>query len=275
MSVKDLLVVLESAETADRLGAYAHSFAGLFDAHVTVAGVIAKMPPAPAFLGEYPFDLVQSVQAAATREIEQGYERLQSVAPNPDACRFIKIEAAPTAAAEAVARLARHFDLAMVMQPNAETGRGDPALVETVLFHSGRALLVLPYIQAGPAQIDTVIVAWDGGAPATRALGAAMPLLRRAKVVEVVTMAGGPRSGVDLPGFDITQHLSRHAIPATLKILPKSDDVGAALLSYAADANADMLVMGGYGHSRLREFILGGATRTILQSMTLPIFMAH
>lgn len=274
MSIKDLLVVLESADAADALGSYAHSLADAFDAHLTVCGVIAKMPPAPAFLGEYPFDLVQSVQAAATREIEQAYDRFAKAAPKPDGVQLIKVEAAPSAAAEAVARLARHYDLTVIQQPNADTGRGDPALVESVLFHSGRATIILPYIQRGPVQLGKVIVAWDGGAAAARAMGCAIPLLKRAGKVEVVTMTGG-RTGVDLPGVDVTRHLARHGISAELKLLPKGEDVGALLLSYAADESADMLVMGGYGHSRLREFVLGGATRTILQTMTLPIFMAH
>ena len=173
MSLKDLLVVLESAEAADTLGAYAHSLAEAFDAHLTVSGVIAKMPPAPAFLGEYPFDLVQSVQAAATKEIESAYDRFERAAAKPDGCQLIKIEAAPSAAAEAVARLARHYDLTVVLQPNAETGRGDPALVESVLFHSGRATIILPYIHTGEAKLGKVIVAWDGGAAAARAMSSA------------------------------------------------------------------------------------------------------
>ena len=102
-----------------------------------------------------------------------------------------------------------------------------------------------------------------------------MPLLKRAGRVEIVTMVNGKRATSDLPGFDIARNLARHGINAELKTLPKGDDVGALILSYAADENADLLVMGGYGHSRLREFVLGGATRTILASMTLPVFMAH
>ena len=85
----------------------------------------------------------------------------------------------------------------------------------------------------------------------------------------------GTKGATDLPGFDVTRNLARHGISAELKTLPRGDDVGALILSYAADENADLLVMGGYGHSRLREFVLGGATRTILASMTLPVFMAH
>jgi nucleotide-binding universal stress UspA family protein len=99
--------------------------------------------------------------------------------------------------------------------------------------------------------------------------------MEKAGAIDVVSIAD-PRLGYkELPGFNITRHLSRHGLNAELKRLPMSGDVGETLLSYAADAGADVLVMGGYGHSRLREFVLGGTTRTILQSMTLPIFMSH
>ena len=119
------------------------------------------------------------------------------------------------------------------------------------------------------------LVAWDGGLAAARAVADALPLLKRAGRVEVVSIAGKGLPAEELPGFNITRHLSRHGISATLKKLPPAEDVGAALLSHAADTGADFMVMGGYGHSRLREFVLGGATRTIYQSLTLPVFMSH
>jgi nucleotide-binding universal stress UspA family protein len=78
-----------------------------------------------------------------------------------------------------------------------------------------------------------------------------------------------------LPGFNITRHLARHGINATLTSLPSANDVGNVILSYAAESGADYIVMGGYGHWKLTEFVLGGTTRTILSSMTAPVFMAH
>jgi nucleotide-binding universal stress UspA family protein len=275
MSVKDILVVLERAADAEVLADYTHSLAEGVGAHTTVVGVIQQLPPAPAFMGEFPYELVQSAQEAAMREISKGYEHFEKSAPRANTCELVTIEPAPGNAANAVARMARNFDLTIGVQPEGPDQSSSGVILEGVLFHAGRPLLILPYIHRGPAKLGKIIVAWDGGAAAARALSAAMPLLKRAGRVEVVTMINGRNSVSDLPGFDIARNLARHGVAAELKTLPKGDDVGALILSYAADENADMLVMGGYGHSRLREFILGGATRTILASMTLPVLMAH
>ncbi|MDE2362685.1 MAG: universal stress protein [Hyphomicrobiales bacterium] len=275
MGFKDIMVVLERAADAEPLSEFVHSLAEGFGAHSTVVGVVQQLPPAPAFMGEFPYELVQSAQAAAMKEIAQGYAVFEKAAPRAGSCDLVKVEPAAGAAPHAIARIARNFDLTVVVQPEGPDQSASGLLIEGVLFHSGRPLLALPYIHRGPAKLGRVIVAWDGGAAAARAVSCAMPILKRAGRVEVVTMINGQRATTDLPGFDITRNLARHGISAELKTLPRGDDVGALILSYAADENADMLIMGGYGHSRLREFVLGGATRTILASMTLPVFIAH
>jgi nucleotide-binding universal stress UspA family protein len=275
MGVKDMMVVLERASDADALSEFTHSLAESFGAHTTVVGLVQQLPPAPAFMGEFPYELVQSAQAAAMKEIAEGYARFEKAAPRAGSCELVKVEPAPGNAPNAVARVARNFDMTIAVQPEGPDQGASGAMIEGVLFHSGRPLLILPYIHRGPAKLGRAIVAWDGGAAAARALSCAMPLLKRAGRVEVVTMVNGHRATSDLPGFDVTRNLARHGIQAELKTLPRGEDVGALILSYAADENADLLVMGGYGHSRLREFVLGGATRTILSSMTLPVLMAH
>ena len=275
MGVKDIMVILERAKDAEALSEFTHSLAEGFGAHATVVGVVQQLPPAPAFMGEFPYELVQSAQEAAMREIALGYDKFEKAAPRAGACDLVKVEPAPGNAPDAIARIARNFDMTVAVQPEGPDQGASNLLLEGVLFHSGRPLLILPYIHRGPARLGHVIVAWDGGAAAARALSSAMPILKRAGRVEVVTMVNGQRATADLPGFDVTRNLARHGVKAELKTLPRGEDVGALILSYAADANADMLVMGGYGHSRLREFVLGGATRTILSSMTLPVMMAH
>ncbi|MBN9064321.1 MAG: universal stress protein, partial [Rhizobiales bacterium] len=168
--------------------------------------------------------------------------------------------------------LARHFDLAVLPQQEA---KGDlrAQMIEAALFGSGRPVLVAPYIWKPPARFDRILVAWDRGAPAARALGDALPLLKRANHVELVIVG---ESAVDLPGFNITRHLARHDVKVELRRSPNDEDeVGNVLLSRAADSGADLLVMGGYGHSRFRETLFGGATRSILDTMTVPTFMAR
>ena len=120
------------------------------------------------------------------------------------------------------------------------------------------------------------MVCWDASRNAARAVADAIPFLERAKAVEIVIVAGERPKSDEIPGADIGQHLARHGLKVEVKRIVAGDtDVASTLLSHAADSSADFLVMGGYGHSRLREYILGGATRGILSAMTLPTLMSH
>jgi nucleotide-binding universal stress UspA family protein len=121
-----------------------------------------------------------------------------------------------------------------------------------------------------------VLVCWNGSPNAARALGDAMPFLRRAKEVEVTIVLGEHGRSDEIAGADIGEHLARHRLKVEVERLSTiKGDVTDTILSHAADCAADLLVMGGYGHSRLREFILGGVTRGILHTMTLPVLMSH
>jgi nucleotide-binding universal stress UspA family protein len=149
-------------------------------------------------------------------------------------------------------------------------------IAETTLFESGRPMLVVPYIQKAALKLDNVMVCWDGSRQAARAIADAMPLLERAGRVEIVIVANERGKQDEVPGADMGQHLARHGLKVEVhRISGGSIDIGDALLSRAADSGADLMVMGGYGHSRLREFVLGGVTRSILRSMTIPTLMAH
>ena len=120
------------------------------------------------------------------------------------------------------------------------------------------------------------MVCWDGSRNAARAIADALPLLARAKAVEVVIVTGKPGESDEIAGADIAHHLARHGLKVEVERLVARDiDITSTLLSRAADLGADLIVMGGYGHSRWREFVLGGATRGILASMTVPVLMSH
>jgi nucleotide-binding universal stress UspA family protein len=135
---------------------------------------------------------------------------------------------------------------------------------------------MVPYIHKGPLTLDRVMICWDGGRAATRAVADSLPLLKKAKNVEVVIVSNGRAKSDEVPGADLGQHLARHGLTVEVKRITSPDiDVASTILSYAADSSADLIVMGGYGHSRLREFVLGGATRGILESMTVPVLMSH
>jgi nucleotide-binding universal stress UspA family protein len=120
------------------------------------------------------------------------------------------------------------------------------------------------------------MICWDGSRPAARAVADALPFLKKAKQVEIVIVSEKPNKKDEIPGADLGQHLARHDLKVELEHITSPDiDVASTILSYVADSGADMIVMGGYGHSRVREFVLGGVTRGMLESMTVPVLMSH
>jgi nucleotide-binding universal stress UspA family protein len=171
---------------------------------------------------------------------------------------------------------ARGFDLVVVEQ--VEPGR-PPSLNDlagAILAESGRPVVVVPGIQRDCARFDRIVAAWDGSQAAARAIGDAAPLLARAKHVEIVAANAAVLSQPVVSGGErIARRFARLGVEASFHRLPGDGDAANLLLSYAADSGADMIVAGGYGHSRLREALMGGVTRTLLGSMTVPVFMSH
>lgn len=176
------------------------------------------------------------------------------------------------------AHLARQVDLTILGQPRD----GDPligqyALVERCLFASGRPVMIVP---AAPEEITfqgAIVAAWDGSAEAARAFNDALTFLRSAKrVVLLVGVVDGASERDEPPVDDMMAHLKRHGVSVeVMRAAVGEGDVGRLLLSKAKEAEADMIVMGAFHHSRWREFILGGVTLTMLEEATIPLFMAH
>jgi nucleotide-binding universal stress UspA family protein len=185
------------------------------------------------------------------------------------------LDATFAGAAELFGRMARRADLAVVGQAQPERAGAAELIIEAGLFESGRPVVVVPYIQKG-LQLERVLACWDGSRTAARAIADAIPILSRAQSVELLFVINERGKRDEQPRDDMVPHLARHGITATTKQLAAGDtDIASTILSYAADSAADLIVMGGYGHSRLREFILGGATRGILNTMTVPVLMSH
>jgi nucleotide-binding universal stress UspA family protein len=171
---------------------------------------------------------------------------------------------------------ARGFDLVVVEQiePGRPPSYND--LAGAILAESGRPVVVVPGIQRESARFDRIVAAWDGSQAAARAIGDAAPLLARAKHVEIVAANAAVLSKPVVDGGErIARRFARLGVDASFRRLPGDGDAANLLLSHAADASADMIVAGGYGHSRLREALVGGVTRTLLGSMTVPVLMSH
>ena len=180
-------------------------------------------------------------------------------------------------AVESVPVHGRYADVLVIGQPNETDASGvEPDFAERLLLAAGRPAIVIPYAGDFPAVGTRVLVAWNASREATRALTDAIPILREAKQVDVIAFNPKDAPHGEVPGADIGLYLARHGIKVSVSQQTADDvDVGNQLLSRAADLDSDLIVMGAYGHSRMKELILGGATRTVLNSMTVPVLMSH
>jgi nucleotide-binding universal stress UspA family protein len=174
---------------------------------------------------------------------------------------------------------ARYADLVVVGQ--FDPACGVPGVMadfpESVVMNSVRPVLIMPHTRRFSAAPKKIVVAWDASMTATRAIMNALPLLKRSSRTDIVIFnpTVNPETHGEQPGADIALYLSRHGINVNVICRDTRVNEGEALLSYCADETMDLIVMGGYGHTRFREMVLGGATREILLSMTVPVLMTH
>jgi nucleotide-binding universal stress UspA family protein len=275
--IKDIVVNLTIGVERDAAANYAVSLASIFEAHlVGVAFAYDPKDSANLIVG-IPAELIDAQCATAKHLANEAVTRFEALAKQAGVMSESQmIDVAPGHVGDTFGRLARSFDLSVIRQPEPNKAEQEVPIIEGALFESGRPVIVVPYIQTQGAKFNRVMVGWDESRAAARAIGDAMPMLERAKMIEVFTAVTGPTKHAELSGTDIGRHLSRHGLNVEVKRTPANGiKVSDAILSHAADMSADFMVMGGYGHSRLREYVLGGATRGILASMTLPTLMSN
>ena len=274
--IKDIVVNLTIGVERDAAAHYAISLASLFKAHLVGVAFIDNPKIRPNLIAGIPAELIEAQRAAGENVAKEAVARFEAAAKQAGVVTESQIhDVAPGNAADTFGRIARRFDLSVIRQAGRDEAAQEP-IIEAALFESGRPVIVVPYTQKHGAKFDRVMVGWDGSRTAARAVGDAMPLLEGAKMIEVVTIATGAAKNTENPGVDMKQHLSRHGLNVEVKRMMVGDiDVTNAILNHAADTSADFMVMGGYGHSRLREYVLGGATRGILMAMTLPTLMSN
>jgi nucleotide-binding universal stress UspA family protein len=270
--LKDLLVFVDDQPNwAERLRVAA-ALARRHDAHLT--GVhVSGYGPLPPVLDGIAVEQVVAAQEEVFREAAAKAEANFREAMRREGLRH-DWRAARGPVANTAALEARCVDLAIVGQPSPD---GDAWLrPEDVALLSGRPVLVVPYAGRFERTAENPLIAWKPTREAARAVHDALPLLAAAKRATILVADADVDEDGEAPGDELAVHLSRHGIAATVE-RTLSDDIPVAdvFLSRAADLGADLLVMGCYGHSRMRELVLGGMTRDIIDRMTLPVLMAH
>ena len=275
---RDILVEIDGHEASQRRIDYAISLSRRFDAHLTGLYLIQTYMPPPEVCVYINRDMEDQIYQDENNRAKAAIERFRTAAER-DGLEFgTRTDKGPMHDhARQLSLHGRYADLVVIGQPDPDHSGSnlDPG---DVVLSIGAPVVIVPHISPPETTAERIMIAWNASRESARAVRDAMPLLERAKAVDVVCFKPTRGSGHgELPGADIGLHLSRHDIKVDVQILEGGEgiDVGNALLSHAADRGSDFLVMGGYGHSRLREAVLGGATRTILESMTVPVLMAH
>ena len=276
--IKDILVNLPVEGSRDVVTCFAVSGAARFGAHLTgIAFLYEPLMPIMVDMYGVPPGIIESQRIESEKAAKAAVARFEEAARLAGISGEARALDAPVGAAPStLARIARRFDLSVIAQPEPNQPALSRVFAEAALFETGRPLLIVPYIQAAPLKLDRIMLCWDGSRSAARAVGDAVPFLLQSKATEIVMVSGEPAKSNELPGADIGHHLARHGIKAEVKVIASPEiDIVDTILSYAVDQSVDLLVMGGYGHSRMREFMLGGVTRGILASMTFPTLMSH
>lgn len=275
MALKDILVHIDGTKASTGRLAVAMDLARTHDAHLTALYVIPQylIPP-------YAEVQIGSEIIAAQREAgHQQAARMEKVFQETLGGSGLSHEwrVVEGDLISCLALHGRYADLVVAGQADQDDPESlDPATTDHLVLEVGRPVLFVPYIGAPNVLGEKIMVAWNATREAVRAVSDAMPLLQRAQRVEVVTVNPSHGAEGDVPGADICLHLARHGVRAEAHQIVVSDiDVGNLLLSRAADEEVDLIVMGAYGHSRFRELVFGGATRHLLDHMTVPVMMSH
>ncbi len=279
MSYKTIVTVLTDESLVDDTLAHAIAAAEAHDAHLDVLCLGVDRSQSGYYYAGASAIVLQETIARAQQEAEAIEVRVRKALGNTD-LRW-GAEAGVSQLADLgrqVSLHARFSDLVILPQPYGD-GRGaelEP-VTESTLFETRAPVLTVPAGCTPTPRPARILLAWNESSEALGAMRAALPLLKAADVVHVVVV-DPPKHGPERsdPGGAVAQYLSRHGVKSEIdvlsKTLPRVPDV---LMRHAGDMDADLLVMGAYGHSRFREAIFGGATRTMLEEATLPVFMAH
>ncbi len=274
MSIKTILVQAGADPRAGERLTVALSLAATFDAHL-VALFPIPTPIIPSGYVDYIPPAVIEQEVARTRELVAGAKE-KALEAARKAGRTLEWREEQGPEISAIVEQGRYADLVVVDQkdPLDEGLPGTMVLAAHVALGAGRPVYCVPYVGSYTKPIRKVLIAWNGTREATRAAHDALPFLKQAE--QVIVFSINPDSDTHYPGADIATHLARHGVKVEARhTVAKDIDVASALLGAVSDFGVDLLVMGAYGHTRLRELIFGGTTRTLLESMTVPVLLSH
>ena len=270
---KDILVHAEEQPAGAARFAAACALARRHDARLIALFALefAELPGyVAAQIGE---EALRRAREAYLAHAARARTRLEAAAGRADV--HFEWREAPGAARDLLVEHGRYADLIIIGQPDPEQDGARPqGFPGELALASGRPLLTIPYAGRHDDLGRRALVAWNASREATRAVHDALPLLRAAE--SVVVLAVDPPEQGHIPGADIAAHLAHHGVHVEARHSVAPDiEVGDELLNMASDLGSDLIVMGAYGRSRLREAVFGGATRHILEHMTVPVLMAH
>ena len=277
MTYKTILVHIDAGKRSEARIEIAIRLAQKFDAHLIALNALSRI--------DLPGYVLEGVGGMTIEEFRKRYAEEQvrhgkstfSKALAASGLAKSEWRTSDLDAVDAVTMHGRYADLIVIGQPwTADSSAVNSNFANHVMLEVGRPVLMIPYAGNFPKLCKRIIVGWNASREATRAVTDAIPFLQRAEVVQVMVI--NPKAGEHgaMPGNDIALFLARHAVQVEVRVDQSSEiDIGNEMLSRASDFGADMIVMGGYGHSRLKELMMGGATRTLIDSMTVPVLLSH
>jgi nucleotide-binding universal stress UspA family protein len=282
MAIKDILVHVDDRPSSAVRLEMAAQLAATHDAHLIGLYVVVEPHISRTARAFFPDEAIALQRSALTAAGERARDRFEDLIAHAGVRgEWRQAASQPARLAKVVAVHARYADLAVVGQADPEEDEPEVTRImpDELILVAGRPVLVVPYVGTYSVVGERVLVAWDASRLATRAVNDALPCLEKAKKVVVLAVnprGDGEQGHGEIPSADICLHLARHGINAEAQHTRADDvDVGNMLLSRAADEGIDLMVCGAYGHRRLRELVLGGVTRHLLNHMTMPVLMSH
>jgi len=279
MSIKDIMVLCDAGEANDYRVETALLLAKIYQAHLTGVHLV-PYPIIPVYGGNFP-DTIPYISADQLEQSKNTANRLRDnfkkKATNLGIhCEWKEIDGVDV---RYIIDNARYTDVVIVPQGYSRYGEDNTQKIDAYLsVHLGRPLIITPDLKKVFTLPKKVIIAWDESHEAARAVHDALPFLQYAEQIQIISVAANTKQEKQYMIFDddLRKHLSHHGINVEVVSLdPSSKGTGKTILEGALEFNADLIVMGAYGHSRLKEIVLGGATRYLLKNTTIPLFLSH